>query len=133
MHCQKVYEYQIPVPIRKSRHTRIIHKELMFSIFMSSSRPYGHWFEPSQAQSSLASEVESEDCRAVALAKADVLSPPTQAQRATTRQAILRFHHSELEIDERHGTCCRKKFERQKCANVCWDLNTRRWQCQPIN
>ena len=40
---------------------------------------------------------------------------------------------SKLEINKRHWTGCGEQFERQKCANVCRDLNARRLQSQAIN
>src|SRR5437667_9722904 len=45
----------------------------------------------------------------------------------------LRFCCSKLEINKRHWTGCWEQFERQKCANICRNLNTRRLQSQAIN
>jgi hypothetical protein len=45
----------------------------------------------------------------------------------------LRFRCLKLEINKRHWTGRREQFERQKCANVCRDLNARRLQSQAIN
>jgi len=40
---------------------------------------------------------------------------------------------SKLEINQWHRPGCGKEFERQKCADVCRDLNTRRLQSQAID
>src|SRR5438067_8891375 len=58
-------------------------------------------FESPCLQSTLAAVAESVDCRAVALAKADIFHLATHTQRATTRQAqnygkiLLRVHSGE--------------------------------------
>src|SRR5438132_5405695 len=61
----------------------------------------GQGFESPRLQSTLAAVAESVDCRAVALAKADIFHLATQTRRATTRQAqnygkiLLRVHSGE--------------------------------------
>src|SRR6266481_1508654 len=40
---------------------------------------------------------------------------------------------SKLEVNKRYRTGCWKELQREKCANVCRDLNARRLQSQAIN